>query len=66
MKALILVGLLTATGALAACAEGPYPPHPPPPDQVRWCLAHHPGYDPNTNMWPDRYGNWHRCGFNHP
>jgi hypothetical protein len=61
-KALIALALLGLTGgALASCATPGPPPPPPPGYHVRWCLAHHPGYDPNTNLFPDRWGRPHPC-----
>jgi hypothetical protein len=55
---LLLLGL---AGALGACATVGPPPPPPPGYHVRWCLAHHPYYDPRTNLFPDRLGRLHPC-----
>ena len=30
------------------------------------CLAHHPGYNPNTNLFPGPYGRLHPCRFHPP
>jgi hypothetical protein len=61
----ILILAAAATG-LAACADYPPPPpyYGPPPGpgaHVRWCLSHHPGYDPRTNIFADANGNLHPC-----
>lgn len=64
--------LLVAACAISACADdypqprriyvvGPPPPLPGWRDHVRWCLDHHPGYDPRTNLFPDAYGYTHVC-----
>ena len=44
-------------------AEGYYGPPPGygPGHHVRWCLNHHPGYNPNTNLFPDRFGALRPC-----
>jgi hypothetical protein len=61
-KGLIALAVLGVTGAaLASCASVGPPPPPPPGYHVRWCLAHHPGYDPRTNLFPDRWGRPHPC-----
>ena len=50
---------LMATGAgLSSCASYYAPP---PPGHVRWCLNHRPGYNPNTNLWVDRFGRLRPC-----
>lgn len=60
-KSLALVVLLAA-GALSACDEPPpYYGPPGPGAHIRWCLAHHPGYNPNTNLFPDAYGRPRAC-----
>jgi hypothetical protein len=57
---LLLLGTLAAAGCLSACAD--YPAYyGPPPGHVRWCLRHHPGYDPNTNLFPARDGTLRPC-----
>jgi len=66
-RKLLLLSALAAASGLAACAE--VPPGPPPPGpggHVRWCLNHHPGYDPNTNMFPGADGRPHVCRFRNP
>jgi hypothetical protein len=61
IRRLLPLALVAGGLGLAACATY-YPPPPPPPGfHVRWCLAHHPGYDPHTNLWPDRFGRLHPC-----
>ena len=58
-KKLLLLSLLAA-GGLSACAD--YPAYyGPPPGHVRWCLNHHPGYDPATNLFPGADGQPHVC-----
>jgi hypothetical protein len=59
-KPLVALALLGVSGVLAACATVG-PPPPPPGYHVRWCLAHHPGYDPRTNLFPDPWGRPHVC-----
>ena len=60
MSRRLLTSIVVLSGlGLAACYEPPPPPPPPPPPgvvHVRWCLANHPGYDPRTNLFPDRFG----------
>ena len=66
-KRLLLLGLLAASSGLAACAEYDYPPpRPYPGEHVRWCLNHHPGYDPATNLFPGADGQPHVCRWRPP
>jgi hypothetical protein len=64
-RKLFWLGLLGVAGSLAACADVPPPPPPPygppPPWHVRWCANHHPGYNPNNNLYPGPDGRWHPC-----
>lgn len=64
MRLQIALALCAAGTALAACADYPPPYYPPPPGpgaHVGWCLRHHPGYDPRTNIFPDPNGNPRVC-----
>jgi hypothetical protein len=61
-KVLVWASLTATASALCACADyPPPPPYPPPGLHVRWCLAHHPGYDPRSNLFPGRDGRLHPC-----
>ncbi len=64
-RKLIALALLGAAAGLAGCETGYYGPPPPPrygPDHhVRWCLNHHADYNPNTNLYHDRFGNLRPC-----
>ena len=59
-RTVMILGLLAAATGLSACADGPAY-YGPPPGHVRWCLRHHPGYDPNTNLFPGPDGRPHPC-----
>lgn len=61
-RALLALALIGAAG-LAGCEtgyDGP-PPRYGPDHHVRWCLAHHADYNPNTNLFRDRFGNVRPC-----
>ena len=63
MTRAVVISLLFGLGAgLFGCAEydGP-PPAYGPQHHVRWCLNHHRGYNPNTNLFPDRFGQLRPC-----
>ena len=57
----IFIALLAASSGLVGCAEEPYYYGPPPNGHVRWCLNHHPGYNPNTNLFPAADGHLYPC-----
>lgn len=62
IRPILLLSLAAAAAAagLAGCADEPYY-GPPPPGHVRWCFAHHSGYDPNTNLFPTGDGRLRVC-----
>ena len=59
-KSLVLA-LIVAGGALTGCDPPPPRPWYGPNPHVRWCLDHHPGYDPRTNLFPDAAGRPREC-----
>jgi hypothetical protein len=65
-RKLLLLSVLAAGAGLAACVDNVPPPGPPPGAHIRWCLNHHPGYNPNTNLFPGADGRPHVCRFRGP
>ena len=62
MKTLLVTSALIAVGAALAGCEPPPPPYLGPPNpHIAWCLAHHPGYDPRSNLFPTRWGGLRPC-----
>jgi hypothetical protein len=62
-RTILTLALLGVAAAVTGCEtgyDGPPPGHGP-GHHVRWCLAHHPDYNPNTNMFHDRFGNLRPC-----
>lgn len=63
-RKLVALAFIGAAAGLAGCETGYYGPPPPaygPGHHVRWCLAHHADYNPNTNLFRDRFGNLRPC-----
>ena len=63
-RGLIALALMAVGIGAAGCETGYYGPPPPaggPGHHVRWCLAHHPDYNPNTNLFHDRFGQLRSC-----
>ena len=53
---------LAIGGVLAGCDPPPPPPYYYGPNpHVAWCLSHHPGYNPRSNLFPDSWGGLHVC-----
>ena len=62
-RAILALALVGVAAAVAGCETGYYgpPPRYGPDHHVRWCLAHHADYNPNTNLFRDRFGNLRPC-----
>jgi len=60
LLALALIGIAATVGGCQHGYSGPSSGYGT-GHHVRWCLAHHPDYNLNTNLFHDRFGALRAC-----